>query len=85
METHALTRISTVVQEAETTGVWYGINGWSYVTSTPTSFHLGGAGTVDLAHRRGGETARGDRAQRRSRQGSRGLRRSVVPAMGGRS
>ena len=33
METHALTRISTVVQEAETTGVWYheNINGWSYI------------------------------------------------------
>ena len=52
METHALTRINTVVQKAETTGVWYAenINGWSYIMNQvqhpdPASTY-GGAGTV---------------------------------------
>ena len=52
METHALTRINTVVQDAETTGVWYAenINGWSYIMNQvqhpdPASTY-GGAGTV---------------------------------------
>ena len=52
METHALTRINTVVQGAETTGVWYAenINGWSYIMNQvqhpdPASTY-GGAGTV---------------------------------------
>jgi hypothetical protein len=52
METHGLTRISTVVQDAETTGVWYleNINGWSYIMNQvqhpdPASTY-GGAGTV---------------------------------------
>ena len=52
METHALTRISTVVQEAETTGVWYheNINGWSYIMNQvqhpDEASTYGGAGTV---------------------------------------
>ena len=52
METHALTRISTVVQQAETTGVWYvdNINGWSYIMNQvqhpDADSTYGGAGTV---------------------------------------
>ena len=52
METHALTRISTVVQKAETTGVWYveNINGWSYIMNQvqhpDADSTYGGAGTV---------------------------------------
>ena len=52
MESHALTRISTVVQDAETTGVWYveNINGWSYIMNQvqhpDEGSTYGGAGTV---------------------------------------